>query len=208
MLGFGSSVCGRREQLQGAQPRSPSAVLAARSLRCSGGEDVQLSVYSPCDLHSTQPAQPLAHVMSFNHPSLLQTGKEATTLVSSQVISGGTRVGTWVIPLGVSPGVHGPGSFLWACHLVSRDLGLSSGRVTWCPWTPWSPPWCPWRGQGLRWGLQLLGTVDASQLVPLARTLLLSWGSMVRYSESVGGWTGSVSKSGSEYVWVSVSMPL
>ena len=135
MLGFGSSVCGRREQLQGAQPRSPSAVLAARSLRCSGGEDVQLSVYSPCDLHSTQPAQPLAHVMSFNHPSLLQTGKEATTLVSSQVISGGTRVGTWVIPLGVSPGVHGPGSFLWACYLVSMDLGHSSGHVTWCPGT-------------------------------------------------------------------------
>ena len=29
----------------------------------------------------------------------------------------------------------GPGSFLWACHLVSMDLGHSSGRVTWCPWT-------------------------------------------------------------------------
>ena len=115
MLGFGSSVCGRREQLQGAQPRSPSAGLAARRLRCSGREDVQLSVYSPCDLHSTQPAQPLAHVMSFNHPSLLQTGKEATTLVSSQVTSGGRGLG--------------PGSFLWACHLVSRDLGLSSERV-------------------------------------------------------------------------------
>ena len=121
MLGFGSSVCGRREQLQGAQPRSPSAGLAARRLRCSGREDVQLSVYSPCDLHSTQPAQPLAHVMSFNHPSLLQTGKEATTLVSSQVTSGGRGLG--------------PGSFLWTCHLVSRDLGLSSERVTWCPGT-------------------------------------------------------------------------
>ena len=45
---------------------------------------------------------------------------------------------------------------------------------------------CPWRGQELRWGLQLLGTVDASQLVPLARPLLLSWGSMVRYSEGNG----------------------
>ena len=29
----------------------------------------------------------------------------------------------------------GPGSFPWACHLVSMDLGLSSGHVTWCPWT-------------------------------------------------------------------------
>ena len=40
VLGFGSSVCGCREQLQGAQPRGPRAGLAARRLRCSGGEDV------------------------------------------------------------------------------------------------------------------------------------------------------------------------
>ena len=40
VLGFGSSVCGRREQLQGAQPRGPRAGLAARRLRCSGGKDV------------------------------------------------------------------------------------------------------------------------------------------------------------------------
>ena len=34
MLGFGSSVCEHREQLQGAEPQSPSAGLAARRLRC------------------------------------------------------------------------------------------------------------------------------------------------------------------------------
>lgn len=70
----------------------------------------------------------------------------------------GTSVGTWVFPLGVSPGVHGPGF---------------PGRVTCCPGT-WvfssgHVTQCPWRGQELRWGLQLLGTVDARPAGPISQ---------------------------------------
>lgn len=68
----------------------------------------------------------------------------------------------------------GPGSILWACHPVSTDLGHSSGQVTLCPRTWVIPlgrsPCVRGGGKEPRQGPQLLGAVDTSQPVPLARS--------------------------------------
>ena len=72
------------------------------------------ATYNPCDSHSSHHAQPLAHIMSFSCPSLLQAGKQAPSLVSYQV---------------VGPGL-GPGSFLWACPPVSKEgAGAEAGAA-------------------------------------------------------------------------------